>query len=32
MRENKDRMWLKPSTYGDGILSIWQYALSVDGY
>ena len=32
MHENKDRMWLKPNADIGDILSIWQYALTVDGY
>ena len=32
MHENKDRMWLKPDADVGDIISIWQYALTVDGY
>ena len=32
MHENQDRIWLMPNADVGGILSIWQYALSVDGY
>ena len=32
MHENRERMWLKPNTDVGDILSIWDYALSVNGY
>ena len=32
MPEMRDQMWLKPGADSDGILPIWEYALTMDGY
>ena len=32
MQEDEDRMWLKPNVDVGDISSIWEYALTVDGY
>ena len=32
MQEDEDQMWLKPNVDVGDISSIWEYALTVDGY
>jgi hypothetical protein len=32
MQEDEDQMWLKPNVDVNDISSIWEYALTVDGY